>query len=266
MTEQPGTIPSADYTTDYFLNHCDGYEAFLSSTTQKLPDRLAAVWDSAEVESGMSILDIGCGRGELVLHAALRGAKAVGLDYASAGLALAAQNISTVPGDHWNTYDKPSLLMADATTLPFKAETFDRAIMSDIVEHLSPLQLSQTLGEVHRALKPGGRLIIHTMPNLWYYRYGYPIYRLFTRMRGTRLPSDPRQRHLYSHVHINEQTPLMLKRALRKVGFRHSKVWLHDYRDYQEQSKLMGLTMRGLTRLFLTRPLFCDDIFALAIR
>jgi predicted SAM-dependent methyltransferase len=147
--------------------------------------------------------------------------------------------------------------------LPFVAGSFDRAVMADIVEHLYPEELSKALSEAHRVLASDGQLIVHTMPNIWYYRVGYPVYRLFEFLRGKRLPKDPRQRWRYADVHVNEQSIRTLKRALRAAGFR-AHVWVKDYRTYSSAPGLVRAMMLTVTRAPLLRFIFCDDIFAVA--
>ena len=105
--------------------------------------------------------------------------------------------------------------------------------MLDVVEHLHPHELARVLDEVHRVLRPGGQLIAHTMPNLWYYRWGYPLYRVVQRLRGQHLPTNPRERWSYSEVHVNEQTPLSLYRVLRQSNFA-TRFWLRSTQTYAQ--------------------------------
>jgi hypothetical protein len=42
---------------------------------------------------------------------------------------------------------------------------------------LHPWELHEAMLEVRRVLKPDGRFIIHTAPNVWYDRYAYPVVR-----------------------------------------------------------------------------------------
>ena len=138
--------------------------------------------------------------------------------------------------------------------------------MLDVVEHLTPEQLATALREAHRLLKPGGRLIVHTMPNTWYYRWGYPLYRRVQAARGVNLPRDPRARWGYAHLHVNEQNPLKLRAVLRQAGFR-GRVWLRSTQDYpQEANPLVRAIMRLLTYLPGLRLIFCNDVFAMGIK
>ncbi len=58
-------------------------------------------------------------------------------------------------------------------------------------------------------------MIIHTMPNTWYYKIGYPLFRFVQRLRGKHLPADPRERWGYREVHVNEQNLILLSRELQ---------------------------------------------------
>ncbi len=266
MAHRREGIPATEYTIEYFLHHCDGHLEFLNDRSSELPARLRTVWEYAAVASGARVLDVGCGRGELLVHGALQGASMVGIDYSTASVGLSSKFISHLSREFWTQLPEPVILRADATTLPFDSESFDTVIMSDIVEHLSPPQLAMALSEVRRVLRPGGKLLIHTMPNLWYYRFGYPVYRLAMLLKGATLPADPRQRYEYSHVHINEQTPCALRRTLKQSGFHDYRVWLSDYRQYEDQGRLMQFVLKNLTTCAITKHVFCDDIFAIARR
>ncbi len=50
--------------------------------------------------------------------------------------------------------------------LPFKPRYFDVVTMLAVAEHINPDSLERLLQEAHRALKPGGRLIL-TTPAAW---------------------------------------------------------------------------------------------------
>ncbi len=261
--DQPAPIPAEDYTLEYYETCCQGYEEFKSSGGERLPMRLAMPLELAQIKAGMRVVDIGCGRGELVLHCTRRGAYTWGLDYARPALGLAQQALKTVfaqsvPCASW------ALQQANASgALPFASGSVDVVFMLDVVEHLLPHELKAALDETWRILRPGGRLVVHTMPNLWYYHYGYPLYRLLQRLRGQHLPADPRARWKYSHVHVNEQTPTRLRRALLESGFK-ARVWLHPIQSYEyEDSRLVRVSMRALAHIYPFRWVFCNDIFAI---
>ncbi len=264
MTEHVETersVPSSVYTRDYFLTCCQGHEQFVESMGQALPTRLMIPLELADIRPGMRVLDVGCGRGEIVLQCARRGATAWGLDYAEEATLVAQEALAEIatPEDMRHI----TIMRSNARTLPFPDNSMDVAFMLDVVEHLYPEELAEAFTDIWRVLRPGGRLVIHTMPSLWYYYYGYPIYRAAQRLRGEQLPPDPRMRWDYREVHVNEQTPTALRRALRECGFR-AGVWLNTTQDYSyESNPVVRRGMEFLTKVYPFRWIFCNDIFAI---
>lgn len=252
------------YTHDYFETCCHGHEEFHASRGKHLPLRLQIPLELAEVRAGMTVVDIGCGRGEIAYHCASAGAMVYGMDYAEEALGIADEMVCAVAAQE--VREKIRLLRANARQLPFEEATADRIFMLDVVEHLYPHELEEALQEAYRVLRPTGRLIVHTMPNLWYYRFGYPLYRAVQRLRGERLPANPRARWDYSHVHVNEQTPTTLHRALRAAGL-ETRVWLQSTQQYEyEANPIVRAGMQALTRIYPFRWIFCNDIFAVGTR
>ena len=245
-------IPSNAYTQDYFMNHCDGHQEFQLNQSS-LPSRLSRPVAIPQITAGQRILEVGSGRGEIVHYCTRHGAQAWGIDYAREALNIAKGEL--------RAYQQ-----ADAQHLPFGEDYFDTVFMLDIVEHLNPAQLQKSLAEVWRVLRPGGQLIIHTMPNLWYYRYGYPLNRAVQRLRGQNLPNNPKERWQFAHLHINEQTPTTLKQALDSANFK-SRVWLENVQSYQQENNpLVKQTMTLLAGRWPFKLIFCNDIFARAIK
>ena len=259
---QPPSVPSSTYTREYFETNCEGHREFAATQGRELPLRLRVAFELAGIRPGQLVLDVGCGRGELTLHSGWQGAKVWGLDYATEGLSLAKRALSSV--DDATIRPNIALQRADARRLPFGTETVDVVFMLDVVEHLYPEELSAALAEVRRVLRPEGKLIVHTMPNLWYYRFGYPAYRFFQVLRGHHLPADPRDRWALAHeVHVNEQTPPRLWQALEAHGFR-SRVWLKSTQTYDyEANWVVRWGMRFLVNVYPFRWVFCNDIFAI---
>jgi len=258
------TVRTEIYGEEYFLSECQGYDEYLDSGGTVLPTRMQTAFDLAALAPGMKVLDVGCGRGEIVLHAAREGVLAWGVDYSVDALRLAERVLEEQPDE---LRQRMHLERSDAQHLPFADSSFDRVFMLDLVEHLYPPQLERALREAHRVLRTGGRLVVHTMPNIWYYRYAYPLYRALQRLRGERLPADPRKRWRFvSHVHVNEQDILSLRRALRRAGF-DSRVWLQTTEDYQrEPNPVIRAAMRIGSSWYPFKWIICNDIFALGIK
>jgi SAM-dependent methyltransferase len=91
--------------------------------------------------------------------------------------------------DRLETYsDKANIdVFSTAYAIPFKSESFDTILCTDVLEHLEEPGLA--LAEAYRVLKPGG-CAIYTVPLFWhlheepydYYRFtGYGLNYLFTK-------------------------------------------------------------------------------------
>lgn len=251
------------------------YEDFIASKGERLPPRMVRAVQLMNLEPGMRVLDIGCGRGEIVLHAARRGAKVIGIDYSAACLKLTRQTLELASETE---RDRVTLVRGDAIVLPFGDRVFDRVLMLDIVEHLRDWQVRRALREAYRVLRPTGYVILHTLPNRWALDYGYPLLRLLSRS----LPRNPRS-DVERSVHINEQDPLSLKRALREAGFSF-KLWLEnltlDQAAWQDEKRftdvrreaypiLRSPLIRTVVSLLMHTPLkliIANDIYAIARR
>src|SRR5690606_462209 len=144
---------------------CEGYDEFNASEGEHLSRRLASAFSLASVEPGMKVLDVGCGRGEILRHAAQLGADVFGIDYAEVAVNMSQQVIAPLDGI---TPGNMGVAQADAKKLPFPTGAFDRVLMFDVVEHLHPWELHEAMLEIRRVLRPDGRFIVHTAPNVWY--------------------------------------------------------------------------------------------------
>lgn len=255
-------VDSQLYDRDYFCGECEGYEQFIASQGRTLSNRLAATLELVDIQPGMLVLDVGCGRGESLIWLAQRGAEVYGLDYAWEALRIAKDAIRSAD---LSIDSHCVLLAANARRLPLPSESFDLVLMLDIIEHLYPWEVEIALGEMRRVLRHDGWLIVHTAPNLWYYKFGYPFYWLFERLRGMRLPKDPRDRFRYHRqVHVNEQSPTSLARALQRAGFQ-PHVWVADLQQrWRYRGTLMQILGWLATHVYPFKWLFCGDILSKA--
>jgi len=250
------------YDEAYFLGACEGYTEFIASEGEHLSRRLRQAFEVAKVTPGMRVLDVGCGRGEILHHCARLGARAYGVDYAPVAVRMARK---LALGDD-ETQGAVGVSQSNAKRLPFPAASFDRVLMFDLVEHLHPQELDQALAEARRVLRPDGRLIIHTAPNVWYDRYAYLLVRLVRTLmgQGTNYPKDPRAIVPANlDVHVNEQSKLSLWRVLRRAGFR-ARVWL----DTPPQNRNEGPLLAAARYVLFNWPPFCwffeREVFAVA--
>jgi len=265
MTEPHSPIPSDRYDEAYFLQACEGHEEFTRSEGEHLSRRLQQAFAFASVEPGMRVLDLGCGRGEIVRRVAALGAESHGVDYAAAALALTRRILDGAP-----LPASPGLAQSDAKALPFRSDAFDRVLLFDVVEHLHPWELDRCLREALRVLKPGGRIVIHTAPNRWYDAYAYPVVRQVRRLmgQGARYPSNPRALNvaINTEVHVNEQDILRLRRALRKNGFSGVKVWLDTPPQHRREGTLLS-ALRHIAFNWIPFAWFFErEVFAIGVK
>ena len=105
---------------------------------------------------GKSVLDFGCGRGDLLAPLLAHGGRVTGLEFSPDA---AEESLARFRGHERFqgvvvTEDLPSEL----------TETFDVVFLIEVLEHLLPEQIEGTLAEVHRLIKPGGSAVV-TTPN-----------------------------------------------------------------------------------------------------
>ena len=101
--------------------------------------------DAAHVASGMRVLEVGSGLGELTAAAAARGAAVTGTDIAE-GMVAAARRRH--PGLEF--------VVADGEALPFEDASFDAAVAAFVINHLPDAERGAS--ELVRVTRPGGRV------------------------------------------------------------------------------------------------------------
>lgn len=273
-SKEKNSLPSRLYTEEYFLTACEGFDVFIESEGKHLSRRLSDAFSVAEVRPGMRLLDVGCGRGEIVRHCMRLGIEAFGVDYAEVAAlmtrdAITAQREATYlakANEEAVGTRKAGVCRSDAKRLPFPTEHFDRVLMFDVVEHLYPWELQQAMREVRRVLKKDGQFIIHTAPNRWYDVYAYPwVRRVRTVLgQGDRYPKDPRAiTPANQDVHVNEQDMISLKRALNAAGF-NARIWLDSPRQDRQERIFMAVLRRIAFGVPPFRWFFEREVFAVA--
>lgn len=259
--EAPAVSPD-EYDEEYYRTACAGHDEWVASGGAGQAGIYKGVLKRSGLTRGMTVCDIGAGRGELVALAAEHGAEwAVGVEYSSAAAALAAQSIT-----RRKVGRRAAVVLADARRLPLPDSCADLVFMIDLIEHLAPPELAATLGEAHRVLRPGGRLFAHTFPTRTIYDVTYRVLRAAARLRGQHWPADPRND--YEHrMHVNEQTRTALRRSLTAAGFRAPAVtfgqWVHT--DFVPTPRGKAIYER-LARHRVTAPLAVADLWVDATR
>lgn len=220
-------VDPAIYTKEYYLNDCCGSKEFKRTMGKSLHPDVSRVLSYIEIKQGKKILDIGCGRGDVVVYYALHDVDSYGIDYAKEAIAI-AQKVKKKQAKpiqkHIHFY------LMDAKKLVFPDKYFDTIISIDVFEHLYKEELEIVLSEIKRVLKDDGTLLVNTEPNklyldFWHHIYVYPMSALlvtlsnfFTKNSYAGLPKDPRN-DLHKKQHVNEPTYFYLRGLFKRHGF-----------------------------------------------
>jgi 2-polyprenyl-6-hydroxyphenyl methylase / 3-demethylubiquinone-9 3-methyltransferase len=97
---------------------------------------------------GAILVDLGCGGGLLAPHVVTKGYRHVGVDLVGSALRAAAEHGVTP-------------VRADVSRLPMSDGCADAVSAGEILEHVT--DLSATVGEACRILRPGGHLVLDTL-------------------------------------------------------------------------------------------------------
>jgi SAM-dependent methyltransferase len=204
--DEPGRLPlGAKYDAFYGGPH----------TEHPHPDVAVVGWPRSRIEAivaeplqGDVLLDIGCGDGFLLYQFRRRFQQLIGLEYSAHRLQGARRRLAGLPftGVHGSA--------ESMTVIP--DGTIDAIVSADVIEHVPDVYAAAD--EMHRVLRPGGRLVINT-PNVAF---------LVKRMRllAGRFPSTSQGNEglgsdvLFDGGHLHYFTYRSLGLLLERSGFR----------------------------------------------
>lgn len=106
-----------------------------------------------------TVLDIGCGVGDLMLLFSGKAEQVVGLDISETNVRMTSRNLAN------DGIANGSALIGSAEQLPFPNDYFDAVVMADVIEHVRGVALA--LRECGRVLRPGGLFICTTPRSLF---------------------------------------------------------------------------------------------------
>lgn len=135
---------------------------------------------AAALKAGESVLDVGCGTGDLTLRAAVkagREAHVAGIDGSPEMIGLAQRKAA-------KRRREIDFRLAPIEDLPFADGEFDVALSSFMLHHLPDDLKVRGLTEVRRVLKPGGRLLAVDL------KPGGGLIGFLSKLIGHSLPAD----------------------------------------------------------------------------
>ncbi len=158
------------YSCGYF-KRCD------DSLAQAQKNKVDHILKKMNLKEGQTLLDIGCGWGELVLTAVKRyGVKALGITLSSEQFATAQRRI-----EKEGLSDLAEVRRIDYREL--KGSEFDRIVSVGMLEHVGKDHLHEYFTHINRMLKEGGLSLLHSITgiheseggtNSWINRYIFP--------------------------------------------------------------------------------------------
>ena len=123
----------------------------------------AEILEGLRLRGDETLLDLGCGRGAVLLAAAklLPNGRAIGVDIWRADQTDNSQQNTLRNAELEGVADRVEVRTADITELPFDDNSVDVIVSSLVVHNIpSPEARSKAISEAARVLRPGGRLIL----------------------------------------------------------------------------------------------------------
>jgi ubiquinone/menaquinone biosynthesis C-methylase UbiE len=253
-------VPADTYDEAYLLS--DNTEGFQEFSEGSLSFVKQFQLSQLELSPGTSLLEVGFGRGEFLCHCARLGAAVSGIDYSPAALEIARRTLAEFPDAH--------LRVADCKELPFESDSFDRVYSGDVLEHQDIEDGAQMLREMHRVLRPGGFMFVHTSPNTIFTRLILPVAKpLLRRIDEQTVRVLEEHMKVNSTVHVNEYNLFSLRKVARMAGLDRAEIWIgkdilrssrHRHTKALSSNRLVRLIGR-LGAIGPVRFLFGNDLY-----
>jgi ubiquinone/menaquinone biosynthesis C-methylase UbiE len=168
--------------------------------------RCETIVEFLDAQPGELILDCGCGYGfTLRVLRELTAARLIGLDLQRARVEHARERLGAAC----------AFVQGSALRLPFADASFDKAVSSEVLEHLPDDRAA--LAELYRVLRPGGTLVV-TVPSARY-PFGWdPINYLLERTTGRHIGGERTFSGIW-YGHRRLYTTERLRELIERAGF-----------------------------------------------
>lgn len=216
MSSDRDTLISADENRAMFDRIAKNYDAANRAISLGMDRgwRCVAVSALAPIDGGR-YLDVGTGTGELAFKILQRcpGARVDGVDLSPQMLAVARNKAA-----HCGGAESISFFQADATALPMGDASYDGIISGFCFRNIE--RRRKALTEMHRVLKPGGRLVVleAVYPQRTWVRLGYKLYTPFIPLMGAVFGSFSAFRYLKDSIEDFPQSEQVVE-MFRETGF-----------------------------------------------
>lgn len=212
------------YTENYFMERATGHDEFklFDGKFELLIDKFQMVLKLLDLRKSDNFLDIGCGRGELVIYHALNGGISTGADFSDEAIKLAKEKADELKANC-------KFLITSFENIE-ESDKFDKISCIDFIEHISIGEGKAFFLKCYNLLTPGGRLVVYTYPNTIRRRFGYKLIRIFSVIKGKPMPKkepDTVSDH-YKQYHLNEQSYFTLRNSAMNAAFDKVRVQYFD--------------------------------------
>lgn len=198
--------------TDRYDEFYKGPANFLATdrTVRGVPrDRIEAI--IADTPTGGTVLDVGCGQGQLLYYLRNNFNRLVGLEYSERRLCEAKHNLSNLPFQ--------GILGSAESLTEVPSESIDCIVSADVIEHIPDVYAASD--ELFRILRPGGTLIMNT-PNIAFIKKRIQL--IAGRFPSTSQPNEGLGSDvLFDGGHLHYFTFRSLEMLLEKSGFEMTK-------------------------------------------
>ena len=201
--------------------------------TRDMRLRRSLVLDAIAARPGERVLDVGCGPGFYVAELLDRVGPAghvSGVDTSAPMLAITARRT--------DGHDNVKLVEGAATALDFASDSFDAAITVQVLEYVDDVRLA--LAELHRVLRPGGRLVVWDVDWETASMHSADPERL-------RRVLEAWDRHL-----VHRSLPATLATRLRDAGFTDVSIEGHTFTTGELSPDTYGGSLVGVIDHYLT--------------
>jgi arsenite methyltransferase len=196
--------------------------------------RRALVHEALDAGPGERVLDAGCGPGFYVAELLDR----VGPDGFVVGVDSSPQMLA-VTAHRTEGHANVELREGDVTALPVEDEGFDRALCVQVLEYVADIPAA--LAELHRALRPGGRVLVWDVDWATVSWHSRDAARMERALRAW-------------DEHLTHPTlPRTLAPAMRAAGFKDVEMRGHAFATANVDDESYAGGMLGLVEDFLAR-------------
>ncbi len=173
--------------------------------------------------SGARVLDFGCGAGHIVRELRKRNVAAFGCDVFYEG-----GDYSKYIGNE--LFESGVIRRMDGGAIPFESASFDVVVNNQVMEHVE--HLDRVLAEIHRVLKPGGR-VLSLFPDKGVWREGHcgiPFLHWFPKRSRARVYFAAGFRGLGFGYHKNDKSVMRWSRDFCD--------WLDNWTHYRSKGEI----------------------------